>query len=505
MIAIKKILMIFACLLLWIILPKPSLCAGEEGSEIPCTSSSSEAVELFLKGREAYDMGRISDATTFIDKALMKDQQFALAWLYKAYISGSAGDRDLYLGKAQTNRSKASVGERILIDMAGTLPEQGSSERLLLATKLVELYPSSVRALMVLAGEYQLREDYAKFRDLAHIAIHLDPESPLGYRSLASSFLFNPPVDFSLAVKYMGKFVELRSNEAFAHIALGDAYRAQLSLLQARDAYDRAVKLDPACTIALAKRGYMHSYLGMFDNARDDFRKAQDMASENEVPDQPNRSLVCYLFPFTGSFPEEASGLGNLAMAGANGSKYKMEGITPDHHFCCTVVSMSGGLYVAPYQSQKECMCLQREFAQESIVPGTRAMDANFAFMAALRAIQQGDYESASQNIRKYSEYSSPGKNVSRNEACNFLLGLMYLNQGQYNKAISSYLKSDVTNICVKYNLGVAYHLTGDLEQAERMFAEVSQTNSTSYSKSDMIRTANRWMKSMSIAMEQQK
>lgn len=497
--------MICFFLFLWITVPGLILYASAGGSDIPCTSSSTEAVDLFLKGREAYDMGRIQDASAFFDRALLKDQQFALAWLYKAYISGSSGERDLYLQKAQDNRSKVSAGERILIDIASTLPDKNSEERLVLASQLVKLYPSGVRALMALANEYQLREDFVKFRDLAHIAIRLDPESPLGYRSLGSSFLFNPPVDFSLAIKYMEKFVELRPNEAYAHMALGDVYRAEMSLFKARDSYDRAAKLDPACTLALTKKGYMHSYLGMFENARDDFRKARDLAVEDLSLELPNRSLLSYLFPSAGIMPEEAFLFGNPALASGSRGKSRMEGNTSQNHFCCTVISMSNGLYVAPFQSEKECRCLQKEFLQESIVPDSRAMDANFAFIAALRAIQQGDYELASQNIRKFSEESSPGKNSSRNEASNFLIGLMHLNQGHYGRAISSYLKSDVNNICVKYNLGVAYHLNGDMEQAEKMFAEVAETNSPAYSKSEIVKTANRWTKSMAVAMEQEK
>lgn len=503
--SVKKIPAYLLLLLFWIVVPLLYAFADSEGNDIPCTSSSSEAVQLFLKGREAYEMGRISDAEAYFDKALLKDHRFALAWLYMAYVSGSDGNWDVNLEKASLNRSTASEGERILIDLALTSPESNPEQRLVLAQKLVELYPSGVRALLVLANEYQLHEDFNKYRDLAHIAIHLDPESPLAYRSLASSFLFNPPIDFSLAIRYMTKFAELRPHEAFAQIALGDVYRANLSLMHARDAYDRAVRLDPACTVALAKRGYMHSYLGMFDNARDDFRKAVEMAAENQNPAQQNRNLASYLFPATGLLPDGAFWPDNPLRAVTHGGKFKMEGITPDQHFCCTVVSMSGGLYVAPFQSQKECMCLQREFAQESIPPGLRAMEANFAFVAALRAIQQGEYELASENIRKYSEYSSPGRKATRNEASNFLTGLMQLNKGQYAKAIASYLKSDVTNICVKYNLGVAYHLAGDLEQAEKMFSEVVQTISPANKNSEMIKTANRWMKSMAVAMEQQK
>lgn len=505
MIGMKKFLVYLVFLMFWITFPVLFVYAAEEGDDIPCTSASAESVQMFLKGREAYEMGRIKDAEAYFDKALMKDQRFAQAWLYKAFVSVTDEDRDINLGKALMNRSFASEGEKILIDLATPLPENKSFQRLKAAQKLVGLYPSGVRALLVLANEYQLLEEFAKFRELAHLAIQMEPDSPLGYRSLASSFLFNPPVDFALAVKYMEKYVALRPHEPSAHIAMGDVYRANLSLMQARDAYDKAARLDPACTIALAKRGYMHSYLGMFDKARDDFSKARDMVVENEYPEHPDNNPASYLFPVTGLLPDAASWSGITSTAGTHGGKYKMEGVTPDHHFCCTVVSMSGGLFVTPFQSQKECLCLQREFVMESRVPGMRVMDANFAFMAAMRAIQQGDFENAGNHILAYTELSNPGENASRNEAGNFLLGLMHMHQGHYAKAISSYLKSDVNNICVKYNLGVAYHFMGNLEEAEKMFAEVIKTTSPANSNSEMVKTANRWMKSMAVATEQQK
>jgi tetratricopeptide (TPR) repeat protein len=482
----------------------PMLCisGGKSISDITCTSSSPEAVSLFLDGREAYEMGRSNNAVALFEKALRKDQRFALAWLYKAYASESEEEWEINLDQAIKNSGKASEGEKILVEIAQTYRSDNPEKRFDLSRRLSEIYPESIRALLVLAGEHQARQEFSKFRDLMNVAIRLDPEFPLPYRALGSSYLFNEPVDISMALKYMQKFVDLKPNEAQAHVAMGDVLRANLDLQTAKDSYSRAIKLDPFLADAYAKRGHINSYLGLFDEARHDFRQSAELSSNVQNRSVVNNSLVSYLFPGNGMIMGMNDQAADISPSGRK-PKYQLQGNSSDHHFCCTVIAMSNGLFVAPYQSEKACMCLQRAYQQEVMVPNERELEANFAFISGLWAIQQDDYAEADNKLKQFLEYSSPGLVPGKNQAYNFLLGMMHMKQGKYNRAISSYKKSDMSNVCVKYNLGIAYHLNGDWEQAEKMFSDVSNDNLAKISKSEMVRTSDRWLKSLAVARVQ--
>jgi tetratricopeptide (TPR) repeat protein len=498
MITLKKNVCV-SMLAMLILLTLPLVCfAGGSGKAgLPVTSSSDEAVLLFEQGRDAYEMGRMGDAQLLLDKALQKDTHFALAWLYKAYSAESEPEWKGSLEQALRYRTYASAGERILIDIALTYSDNDVSERFRLAKRLTELHPESARALLVLAGEYQMNGEFSKFRDLAHEAISLEPESPLGYRALAASFMFNEPTDFSLAEKYVRKFVDLRPNEVSAHVSLGDVLRASLDLEPARNAYSNALKIDQSSVIALSKRAYVETYLGMFDDARNDFKKARMLASEGR--EKPNRQLVSYLFPGNGKIMGSEIDLA-LSAHGPSKSRMPLAGESDNCYFCCTFISMVNGLYIAPEKSLTACRCLQREFTMESHAPDSKVVEANFAFVDGIRAIQTMDLDKARKKALEYAEISNPGVVPVKNEAYNFMMGMIHYAEGSYNKSVNCFNRSDVSNVCVKYNLGLAYDKLGQFEEAEKMFTDVNCRDYGALKKPAVVKIAGSWLKLLSEA-----
>ncbi len=259
-----------ACILL---MPVFCLAITLDKNEIPvtCKASAVQALDAFFAGREAFEMGRVIEANNFFNKAILEDPQFAMVYLYKAYCSRSESEWKMNINLAEQNKKLVSEGERILIEMESTFSIKNGKERLALAKHLVELFPLSARARLILAGEYQIRKEFTRFRELTRDAIQLDSKSPLGYRSMAASYLLNEPRDFELAQNCMEKYTELYPNEAISHIALCDVYRARVVWDLAIKAYDEAILLDPKNDISYAKRGYVNIYHGDFENARKDW------------------------------------------------------------------------------------------------------------------------------------------------------------------------------------------------------------------------------------------
>ena len=486
-------------LFVWLIFPLANLGAGLNRSECPESNAKPEAVQLFEQGREAFEMGRTGDAIYYFEKALQKDAQYATAWLYKAMTAETAAERESSFKKAVSFRNNATEGERILIDMEQTYLDNNPDKRFQLAKRLVELQPGSARTLLVLAGEYQQRGDINKFRDLAFEAIRVEPASPLGYRSLAASWLLNEPTDFSLAEKYMEKFVELRPDEASAYIAKGDVQRAFLNLQDAKNDYSKAIRLEPENAVALSKRGYVNTYLGLFEDARADFRAASELASQGYGSSGPNAGVISYLYPGNGigTIAEEVASTGEKG----NHRRMPLEGQNDNCYFCCTFISMTHGIYASPDKSLNACNSLGHEFVMESRVPGENAIEANIAFIEGFRAIQDKDYEKASQVIEKYAQTISPEMKSNRNEAHNFLEGLMYSEQGHYERALASFSKSDVNNIFVKYHLGVAYHKLERYEEAREVLSQVADFKFANVCETQMSKRANEWLKSYETAL----
>lgn len=491
---IKNVLFTAFAVLIFILLPLAFFANGMSNSEWPGNSSSEEAAQFFAQGREAFEMGRTSDAILYFDKAVQKDAQYAVAWLYKALAAETDADRKACIDKAVRFRNNATEAERVLIDIELTYADDNSQRRFQLAKQLVELHPENARALLILAGEYQQQGEISKFRDLANEAIRVEPGSPLGYRALAASWLLNEPVDFSLADKYMHKFVELRSGEASAHIALGDVCRASLKLDKAKNAYSKAIEIAPQNAVALSKRGYIHTYMGMFENARADFEKAAAPGSHIKDYSKTNFSLVSYLFPGNGKAPNpivEPTG----KKQGKN-KRFPLNGDSDNCYFCCNAISMSYGFFASPDLSMDACRCLRHEFDMESKVPDETTIEANIAFMRGLNAIHQADYEKALQIIEEYAHIINPGMNPQKNEAHNFLAGMIYLDQGKYSKALTSFNKSETANIFVKYNMGLVYDKLGRYEEAKDLLKDVADLQFANACNTQIAKRAKVWLKS---------
>jgi tetratricopeptide (TPR) repeat protein len=487
-------------------LPKDCLADGVDKNEIPvtCPSSSKEALQWFLNGREAYEMGRLNDANGLLDKAIQNDQRFASAYLYKAYAAASELEWRTYLGQAIINKKFVSEGEKILIDMESALSVKNSEKRLDLARQLVELYPLSSRAHLILAGEYQTRKEITKFRQMVNDAIQLNPESPLGYRSLASSYLFNEPLDFILALKNMEKFVSLRPNEPTAHLALGDVHRARLSFDRALIAFGKAIKLDPACGIAFSKKGYIEAYQGLSENARKDWEMALSLSIGNSNINWPNYNVISYLHPGCGKLPLE--GIANIGLTGNNRKKKfdPLQSPEDDHYFCCTVISMKHGVYVSPFQTMNECRALQREFEKESKAPDPVMIAANLTFMEGVHALLIGDFELATKKAGEHAQLVEPGKSPKKLQVYNYLMGLIDLKQEHFANAVTHYLNSDLSNACVKYELGLAYDGLGEWDKAQEMFSEVSKCNFATASEPRMVKLSDKWLKTYASILKEE-
>ena len=495
----KRIVLAIMAMSMVLAMPLFGFADGLIKGDIPITSSSGEALELFIQGRDAFEMGRLNDAMILLDKATQKDGRFASAWLYKAYASGSDADWKNNMEKAYRFKTYASEGEKILIDIALTYANNDSKERFRLAGMLANLYPASPRALLVLAGEYQLQGDFNKFRDLVQEAITKDPGSALGYRSLAASWLFNEPVDFELAQKHMLKFTELRPGEASAHISMGDVYRANLDLELALNHYEKASVIDPSSVVALSKSGYIQTYMGKFDQARASFKKAS-LLNPEQSGNMTNARITSFLFPGNGRVTdvgEEVAG----AVIKRPGKKLTMDGNSDNCFFCCTFVSMNSGFHIAQKKELSACRCLQKEFEKESCVPDAATVESNIAFVASMRSLIQDDFENARQMAAQYAEITSPELPANRNEAYNFLMGMIYQGEGHHSKAVASFLRSDASNVCVKYNLGYSYDKLKMFEEAKQMFADVAACNYSARIKPQLVRNSEHWLKTLEVAM----
>src|SRR5262245_29656366 len=83
--------------------------------KIPITTTSEEARELFVKGRDLNERLRATDAHALFQQAVAKDAGFAIAHLNVGLTSGSTKEFFDAIGRAVALADKASPGEALVI------------------------------------------------------------------------------------------------------------------------------------------------------------------------------------------------------------------------------------------------------------------------------------------------------------------------------------------------------------------------------------------------------
>jgi len=454
------------------------LAQTANGEEIPITCSK-EALAEFLKGRDAFEMERMNDARTLFDKAIQKDPKFVFAYLYRAYSANSPAQWRKNMDLAVANKDHVSDGEQILVNMHLTYLNNDAERRFELASELVEKYPASPRTLLVLAEEYHGRKENIKARDLIYEAIKINPEIPIAYRDLGSSYLFNEPKELTLAEKYMKKFVELRPKEASVHIWLGDVYRAQLKSEKSRDAYSKAAELDPQSHMAFGKKATVNTLLGNYDEARADFRKAQEVAKDSWKVTWANDATSTHLYEGNVELALKANEeiIKNIEKIGLPADQ--INNAKAQTYFNRAFITMNNGMFDMAEEALDKYNVLLKQIADDvGSLEWSRSLAAQGKLWEGVLAVYKGDTETAIAKADEHAKLLEPEKNPRKLEQYHWLMGKINHLRGDYEQAVAHYQKSNLDfDVTVNYDLALAHEANQNMEEAERSFKKVADWN----------------------------
>src|SRR5881628_1125334 len=265
---------------------KPVAATAAAGSDvmmrISVTTSSAEAKAEFMKGRRAADVGHPEEARAHFAAAVKADPSFALAYLGATFVAPSVESFSTNLKSAAGNAANASEAERAWIQAVQKSFANDGEGALKASQQLTKLAPDSPRAWMQLGGAQTDLGHYEDARASFRKAIAVAPGFAAAHAALGNSYLFSTPKDFAKAEESMRKVVALEPKEAQSHDFMGDVYRAESKLEQARDSYTRAAGLDPKNAQEPQQRGHANTFLGHWDEARADYDKAASLAQDNE-------------------------------------------------------------------------------------------------------------------------------------------------------------------------------------------------------------------------------
>lgn len=443
---------------------------------MPVTTASDEAKGHFMQGQHSLDMGRPFDAIPQFNAALEADPNFAYAYLRLANASDSWDEYMKYLEMAAQRAESASEAERLQIQIAQTFLNNDVAGRMQLAERLVEVAPESPRAWLTLAENQTGLNQIEEARASMMKAVAVSPEFALVYMQLGNSYLFSEPKDFGKAEVRFAKVAELEPNEPISYDLLGDVYRAQNKLTQARDSYTRAVELAPEEALPLQQRGHVNSFLGAYDEARADYDAAIALGKGNQPANFGQ--WRAYVSVYEGDPQAAIDELNALAAAVDGMGIPEPRGVKIGILADVVMIALHHNVIPAAEAALTQRSQLMMEQADQVGTDGFRRDQvANNVYLEGMLAARQGDYATAAAKADEFMSIIEPSSNPRKNEPAHDLLGLVSLLQGDYTGATRHYENANPNNIYTLYHHALALEGAGDPAAAMEIYQDLAVYN----------------------------
>ena len=233
--------------------------AGEpiasETAEIPITTSSEEAREAFIEGRDLNERLRRTDAHQFFERAVELDPDFAWAHLLAGFTGATNQEFFDSLARAVALIDRVSEGERLLIlaTQAGVNGEPEEQRAHL--SQLVERYPADKRAHNALGTFHFGRQEYEEAIVHYRRAVEIDPEYSAPYNQLGYAHRFL--ADFDAAEAAFRRYIELIPDDPNPYDSYAELLMKTGRFQESIENYRRALQAD---------QNFLPSYAGIAHN-----------------------------------------------------------------------------------------------------------------------------------------------------------------------------------------------------------------------------------------------
>jgi serine/threonine protein kinase/tetratricopeptide (TPR) repeat protein len=211
------------------------------------TTSSIEAYNYFLRGRDDYEKFYYADARKFLEKAVSLDPTFAVAYLYLGEVAAEIFDtkarNDAY-EMAKKYSEKASEKERLYIEAkyAGVI-EQDSEKRLRLLKELTKTYPQEKQFHADLGFYYDARGKFPEAIAEYDKALALDPN--FGYVINMAGYLYAKMGELEKALQYFERYAAANPGQANPIDSIAELYFRMGDFDQAKAKYHETLEIRP--------------------------------------------------------------------------------------------------------------------------------------------------------------------------------------------------------------------------------------------------------------------
>ncbi len=437
--------------------------------KIPVTTSSVEARDAFLKGRDLVGKLRTVEARPLLQEAIGKDPNFALAHLLLAQTALAPREFFEHLKAAVAAAGKASEGEQLWIrgveaGANGNTQERGGSYK-----KLVAAYPDDELAHQLLGMHYNAIQQYDDAIAEYQKAIQLAPgfasaQNQLGYA------LREAGKDKEAEAAFR-RYIELIPNEPNPYDSLAELLMKMGRFDESIEAYQKALSINAQFTNAYRGIAADLMYQGKHKEAQEQLQKAYNLArTDGERRQMLFAMAVC--FTDQGKLSAAIEKINQIStLAQQQGDNALMAGNANTRG---DLFLNAGKIREAQTEYSKAL-----ELGRQSVVPDR--VKKNFELgnhgSLALVACAKKDFNAAKKEAEIMRAGVEPRGNPNQMRGVQEVLGIIALNEKNYDEAISRLTQANIHSPYVMFHLGKAYTGKKDKENAKAWYEKAANAN----------------------------
>jgi len=438
--------------------------------KIPITTSSEEARKEFLQGRDLNEKLLIQDSIQHFDKAISLDPSFASAELSRANVSPTGKEFFEHLKKAVSLADKASNGEKLLIlgteaGTNGNIPKQKEYFE-----QLVAAYPNDERANFALGGYYFGQQDFPQAIQYYKKATELAPGFSSAYNLLGYAYRQN--VDYPNSEQAFKKYIELIPNDPNPYDSYGELLLKMGKFDDSITQYRKALAIDQNFINAHQGIGMALLYKGNADEAAAEIQKITGKARS----DAERRTALFALTVVDVDSGKWDKALEEVDKQYALGEKTNdVPGMTGDLQLKGNIL-----LEMGKYDEAKALYERGLKMTEDSSLSQEIKDNAGLFhhYNLARAALGKKDLATAKTEAEAFRKGTEAKNNPVQTKQAHQLMGLIALEEKDYEKAVSELQQANQQNPYDLYRLCQAYHGKGDGDQAKESCGKAANFNS---------------------------
>jgi tetratricopeptide (TPR) repeat protein len=233
------------------------------------TTSSMDAYNYFLRGREDYEKFYYNEARQSLEKAVELDPNFAVAHLWLAWSYSAIGDRkarnEAY-EKAKALSPKATDKERLYIEASYARSiERNPEKRFSILKEMARKYPKEKRVHYYLGSYYGGKRMYDQEIEELNKALELDPNYGSALNSIA--YTYSDMGDYDKALEYFKKYASVSPGDANPLDSIAELYFRMGRLDEAIAKYKETLEVKPDFFQTYWRVGYIYALKRDYDEA----------------------------------------------------------------------------------------------------------------------------------------------------------------------------------------------------------------------------------------------